>query len=132
VKSELSSVDNKVVELLLTGCDNAAIANELGMKERTIKARFTRMFRRFEIHGASSIKRVRLATRFRGRRPIPKNAGLTYRERVVTELVRRGLRNRQIAERLGTTEEAVKNCLRRIFNKTGMGSRLELALWTSR
>jgi DNA-binding NarL/FixJ family response regulator len=132
VKSELSSVDNKVVELLLTCCDNAAIANELGMKERTTKARFTRMFRCFEIQGASSIKSVRLATRFHGRRPIPKNTGLAYRERVVTELVRRGLRNRQIAERLGTTEEAVKNWLRRIFNKTGMGSRLELALWTSR
>jgi DNA-binding NarL/FixJ family response regulator len=117
---------------LLIGCDNAEIASELGMKERTIKAHFTRMFCRFGIHGASEIKRVRLATRFRGRRAIPEDSGLTDRERVVTELVRRGLRNRQIAEHLGTTEEAVKNYLRRIFNKTGMGSRLELALWMSR
>jgi len=79
------------------------------------------MFRRFGSNGASSIKRVRLATHFRTRRTIPENAELTDRERVVTELARRGLRNQQIAECLGTTEEAVKNYLRRIFNKTGMG-----------
>jgi DNA-binding NarL/FixJ family response regulator len=64
VKSGLNPVDEKVVQLLLIGCDNAEIASELGMKERTIKAHFTRMFCRFGIHGASEIKRVRLATRF--------------------------------------------------------------------
>jgi len=37
--------------------------------------------------------------------------------------------NKEIAKDAGTTENMVKNYLRVIFDKTGMFSRLELALW---
>ena len=47
----------------------------------------------------------------------------------ILECVGEGLRNRDIAERIGKTENTVKNYLRRIFDLAGMGNRTELALW---
>lgn len=44
-------------------------------------------------------------------------------------LVADGLKNRDIAIRLGTTEYVIKNKLRQIFDDLGVWSRLELALW---
>jgi DNA-binding NarL/FixJ family response regulator len=44
-------------------------------------------------------------------------------------MVRRGLRNREIAEVLGLGEQDIKNRLRRLFDKVGVWSRLELAMY---
>ena len=55
-------------------------------------------------------------------------AGLSEREKAVTALVARGLRNRDIAARLGMNEGTVKVHLHRIYRKLGIGSRTELAL----
>jgi len=54
---------------------------------------------------------------------------LTVRQKKVTALVAEGHMNKEIASRLGTTEDAIKNSLRLVFDKTGNWSRLELALW---
>ena len=54
---------------------------------------------------------------------------LTYRQLRIAQLVAMGLNNRDIGREIGTTEYVVKNYLRAIFDRTGMGSRLELALW---
>lgn len=51
------------------------------------------------------------------------------RERVVIELVAQGLKNREVARVIGTTEHVVKNYLRTIYDKLGLWNRLELALW---
>ena len=40
-----------------------------------------------------------------------------------------GYKNREIALRMGSTEQEVKNSLRKIFDKTGVFDRLELALF---
>lgn len=56
---------------------------------------------------------------------------LTPRERELVELVRQGLRNREIAARLGVTEGTVKVYLHSIFDKVGVGSRTELAIRAS-
>jgi two-component system, NarL family, nitrate/nitrite response regulator NarL len=53
---------------------------------------------------------------------------LTPRERELVDLVRQGLRNRDIAQRLGVTEGTVKVYLHSIFDKVGVGSRTELAI----
>lgn len=53
---------------------------------------------------------------------------LTPRERELVELVRQGLRNRDIANRLGVTEGTVKVYLHSIFDKVGVASRTELAI----
>ena len=53
---------------------------------------------------------------------------LSVRERGIVALVRRGLRNREIAEELGLTEGTVKVHLHKIFEKLGVRSRTELIL----
>jgi two-component system nitrate/nitrite response regulator NarP len=56
---------------------------------------------------------------------------LTPRERELVELVRRGLRNRDIASQLGVTEGTVKVYLHAIFDKVGVDNRTELAMRAS-
>ena len=51
------------------------------------------------------------------------------REQRVIELVAQGLKNREVAEAIGTTEHVVKNYLRAIYDKLGLWNRVELALW---
>ena len=53
---------------------------------------------------------------------------LTPRERQLVELVRQGLRNRDIAAQLGVTEGTVKVYLHAIFDKVGVDNRTELAM----
>ena len=55
--------------------------------------------------------------------------GPSKREHVIIELVAGGLKNRDIAASLGTTEHVVKNDLRVIYDKLGLWNRVELALW---
>ena len=54
---------------------------------------------------------------------------LTAHELMIVSHVVQGFKNREIAARVGTTEQSVKNSLRKIFDKTGVYGRLELALF---
>lgn len=56
---------------------------------------------------------------------------LTSKEIQVTTLVWEGLTNREIAKIVGTTEQVIKNYLRTAFDKLGVWSRLELALYVA-
>jgi DNA-binding NarL/FixJ family response regulator len=56
---------------------------------------------------------------------------LTAKEIQVTTLVWKGLTNREIAKIVGTTEQVVKNYLRTAFDKLGVWTRLELALYVA-
>jgi len=51
------------------------------------------------------------------------------REQRVIELVAQGLKNREVANEIGTTEHVVKNYLRIIYDKLGLWNRVEFALW---
>ena len=51
------------------------------------------------------------------------------REYRVIELVSEGLKNKEVAEAIETTEHVVKNYLRVIYDKLGLWNRVELALW---
>jgi DNA-binding NarL/FixJ family response regulator len=55
---------------------------------------------------------------------------LTPRESEVAQLVAESLSNREIAVKLGLSEHTVKNYLFRIFDKTGVSSRVGLVLYT--
>jgi DNA-binding NarL/FixJ family response regulator len=55
---------------------------------------------------------------------------LTPKEMRIVALIVQGCKNREIAVRLKTTEQVIKNYLRSIYDKTGVGDRLELALFT--
>jgi DNA-binding NarL/FixJ family response regulator len=54
--------------------------------------------------------------------------GLTSRERDIVELVVEGLRNEEIARRLGINEKTVRNHLTGVFAKLGVSGRLELVV----
>ena len=56
---------------------------------------------------------------------------LTTKEIQVATLVWQGLTNRDIAGVLGTSEQVVKNYLRTAFDKLGVWTRLELALYVA-
>ena len=55
--------------------------------------------------------------------------GLTHREIAVVALVTEGCSNRDISSRLKISEDTVKRHLTNIFDKVGMSTRLELALF---
>jgi DNA-binding NarL/FixJ family response regulator len=59
-------------------------------------------------------------------------ASLTDRERDVVRLVGEGLRNEEIARRLGISEKTVRNHLTGAFDKLGVSGRLELAVFAYR
>lgn len=59
---------------------------------------------------------------------VARTPSLTPRERELVDLVRQGLRNRDIAARLGVTEGTVKVYLHAIFDKIGVDNRTELAM----
>jgi DNA-binding NarL/FixJ family response regulator len=54
---------------------------------------------------------------------------LTKREEEVVQLLAEGLQNREIARELKLSEHTIKNYLFRIFDKLGVSSRVELALF---
>jgi DNA-binding NarL/FixJ family response regulator len=56
---------------------------------------------------------------------------LTPKEMQVVALLMQGSKNKEIALRLGTTEQVIKNYLRNIYDKTGVSDRLELALFAT-
>jgi DNA-binding NarL/FixJ family response regulator len=56
---------------------------------------------------------------------------LTPKETQVATLVWEGLTNREIGKLMNTTEQVVKNHLRSTFDKLGVWSRLELAIYVA-
>ncbi len=56
---------------------------------------------------------------------------LTAKESQVANLVWQGLTNREIGRIMGTTEQVIKNHLRSTFDKLGVWSRLELAMYVA-
>src|SRR5216684_6510374 len=71
------------------------------------------------------------AYRTQGVRPVsprPK-VQLTPKESLIVSCVTQGMKNKEIALRVGTTEQVVKNYLRKVYDKLGVADRLELALY---
>jgi len=56
---------------------------------------------------------------------------LTTKESHVAVLVWQGLTNREIGKIMGTSEQVIKNHLRSTFDKLGVWSRLELAMYVA-
>ena len=76
-------------------------------------------------------ERVLDAYRTQGSRPgspRPK-VQLTPKETLIVSCVTQGMKNKEIAIRVGTTEQVVKNYLRKVYDKLGVADRLELALY---
>jgi DNA-binding NarL/FixJ family response regulator len=54
---------------------------------------------------------------------------LTPKEALIVSCVTQGMKNKEIAQKVGTTEQVVKNYLRKVYDKLGVADRLELALY---
>ena len=54
---------------------------------------------------------------------------LSEKELSIISCITRGMRNKEIAYQIGTTEQVIKNYLRKIYDKLGVSDRLELALY---
>ena len=55
---------------------------------------------------------------------------LSKKELAIISCITRGMRNKEIAYQIGTTEQVIKNYLRNVYDKIGVSDRLELALFT--
>ena len=60
--------------------------------------------------------------------PRPKTK-LSDKELLIVSCVTQGMKNKEIATEIGTTEQVVKNYLRKVYDKLGVSDRLELALY---
>ena len=56
-------------------------------------------------------------------------AHLFHKELAIITCITQGMRNKEIAYQLGTTEQVIKNYLRKVYDKLGVSDRLELALY---
>ena len=54
---------------------------------------------------------------------------LSPKEMSIITCITQGKRNKEIAFQLGTTEQVIKNYLRKVYDKLGVSDRLELALY---
>ena len=54
---------------------------------------------------------------------------LSKKELAIVSCITRGMRNKEIAYQTGTSEQVIKNYLRKVYDKLGVGDRLELALY---
>ena len=59
----------------------------------------------------------------------PTNLRLSPKHTAIITCITEGKRNKEIAFQLRTTEQVIKNCLRKIYEKFGVTDRLELALY---
>ena len=124
--------DARPVVILTAGIDDFALAEALSLSVDGIV-----MKNSDPAHLLQCLEAVRSGTQWldpdisdraealagRGAEPV-----LSQRERQLVALVAQGLRNRDIAARLGITEGTVKVYLHAIFDKLGVGTRTELAI----
>jgi DNA-binding NarL/FixJ family response regulator len=54
---------------------------------------------------------------------------LSEKDLAIIACITRGMRNKEIAFQIGTSEQVIKNYLRKIYDKLGVSDRLELALY---
>jgi DNA-binding NarL/FixJ family response regulator len=128
---KVTSRDQQVLDLLVQGCSNKEIGCQLQISPRTVKQHLRMLFVRAGIR--EGVKRVKLAGyAHEDERTIkPPCEGLNPRESQISLLVWKGLTNRKIGEIVGTSEQAIKNHLRGVFDKLGVWSRLELAMYVA-
>ena len=123
--------EQQVLHLLTQGLSNKEIGGELNISLRTVKQHLRTLFLRTGIREGS--KRVKLACyAYEDESEVmTPSEGLNPNETQISILVSEGLTNREIAKIVGASEQVIKNHLRRAFDKLGVWSRLELAMYVA-
>jgi DNA-binding NarL/FixJ family response regulator len=121
--------EQQVLNLLVEGCSNKEIGRQLYISRPTVKCHLRRLYLLTGI--VDGRERVKLARYLHE----GKSAAVTPCERLnpkesrISILVCRGLTNHEIGKIVGSSEQVVKNHLRSTFDKLGVWSRLELAMY---
>jgi DNA-binding NarL/FixJ family response regulator len=128
---KVSPRELQVLNLLVQGCSNKEIGGQLNIALRTVKQHLRMLFLRAGIRQGD--KRVKLARYAREDQAavMPLCEGLSPRENQISILVWEGLTNREIGKIVGTSEQVIKNHLRNAFDKLGVWTRLELAMYVA-
>jgi DNA-binding NarL/FixJ family response regulator len=123
--------DEQVLNLLVQGCSNREIGGELNISLRTVKQHLRILFLRAGI--LDGRKRVKLARYVHEDESVVMThcEGLNPHETQILLLVCEGLTNRDIGKIVGTSEQVIKNRLHSAFDKLGVWSRLELAMYVA-
>ena len=143
---DLAEPDSRCRVLLLTAAieqDQLVAALRLGASGVVLKDAPTAILLkaiRSVVAGDFWIGRERVASLVRALRPpgthhdpaLPADHGLTVRERVIVSGVVAAFGNREIAQSLGISEKTVKQHLTNIFDKLGVSTRVELAMFAVR
>jgi DNA-binding NarL/FixJ family response regulator len=126
---KVSPRDQQVLNLLVQGCSNKEIGDQLNISPSTVKQHLRMLFVRAGIFDGR--KRVKLARSVHegDSAVMTACAGLNLMESQISILVWEGLTNREIGKIVGTSEQMIKNHLRSAFDKLGVWSRLELAMY---
>jgi two-component system, NarL family, nitrate/nitrite response regulator NarL len=126
VLRELRLMPNSVMVVMLTAAIDKNQINEavrLGAHGVVMKSI------RCVMDGQYWLDRTTLAEIVRTPTPSDSKFGLTERELQLVSLISAGGSNKEIAESLGITEATVKRHLANVFDKTGVSTRLELAVF---
>jgi DNA-binding CsgD family transcriptional regulator len=120
------------VESAGPGIEQQGNCGPLNISPRTVKQRLRTLFLRAEIRDGR--KRVKLAIAIldkEGMQSWCRRERLTPKEIQAAILVWQGVTNREIGKIIGTAEPVIKNHLRSPFDKLGVSSRLELAIYVA-
>jgi DNA-binding NarL/FixJ family response regulator len=123
--------EQQVLNLLVQGCSNKDIGCQLAIPPQRVKQILRMLFVRAGIReGVKRVKLARYAHEDGGEFMTPRGH-LNPKESQISLLVWEGLTNRKIGEIVGTSEQVIKNHLRKAFDKLGVWSRLELAMYVA-
>ena len=127
-----SSGDQRPVALLTASIDDSSFAEALSLKVDGVLMKTSDPALLIEcldsVRSGEEWIDPQLQREARQPSPQPGKSVLSPREAELVKLVRKGLRNREIAEQLGITEGTVKVYLHSVFEKTGVANRTELAI----
>jgi DNA-binding NarL/FixJ family response regulator len=137
----LSARERAIVELVIAGTSNKHIGYTLGLGPGTVAAHLKQALAKLQV--ASRLELVQLGTRLQSStalgdheirvlvvdgESVARALPLTAAEHDVAQLAAQGLTNAEIAERRSSAERTVANQMAAIYEKLGVGSRVELVL----
>lgn len=127
-----SSGDDRKVVLLTASIDEAGFSEALGLKVDGVLLKTSDPALLIDcldsVKGGEEWIDRHLQAEATRTPPVRDKSILSPREIELVKLVRQGLRNRDIFEKLGITEGTVKVYLHSVFEKTGVANRTELAI----
>lgn len=122
----LTAIEQRVVELVADGWENAEIGEALWLSPATVKNHVERVAAKFEARDRAGIVVAAYRARCLQPRPLPPGVAPPRpagRPRQVLRLVRRGLSTQEIAARLELSVPTVKSHLRTVLGVLGASNR---------